>query len=242
MVEGAPSVAGFELRVIPPLHIITDDAILLRPDLLGVAGDLLRAGGERVAFHLRGPNQTGRTLFRLAEALLSVAKEAGGTLLVNDRLDVVLSLDLPGAHLGQRSLPPAASRGLLGPSRLLGLSVHGTQEAVEAKRGMVDFVVVGAVYSTASHPGVVPGGAELIREIGALDPPPLVGIGGVTPARVAEVLAAGAQGVAVRGGLWDAPDPVQALGDYLDGLGRSPLRSAGPTQEVEPGKDLRTNP
>ena len=226
MAEGSRSFPGYELRVIPPLHIITDDAILGRPNFLGVARELLRAGGDRVALHLRGPGRNGRTLFRVAEALVQEATEAGAVLVVNDRLDVALSLGLKSVHLGQRSLPPDVARRLLGPNPTLGLSVHGTREASEASKGVVDYVVVGAVYPTPSHPGVEAGGVALIEEVGALDPPPMVGIGGITPAKVKATLEAGAVGVAVRGGIWETSDPIEALGHYLMVLAESPSGSS----------------
>jgi thiamine-phosphate pyrophosphorylase len=200
--------------VIPPLHIVTDDQILSREDFLQVASLLLEEGRRDVAFHLRGPRTTGRTLFGLAETLKGIASGVGGTLLVNDRVDLALALDLGGVHLGQRSLPPRVARGILGPNKLLGLSVHGPDEATEGVDA-ADFLLVGTIYASPSHPSRAPGGVVLIRQIGKFAPAPLLAIGGVTPERVSEVQRAGAYGVAVRGGVWDATDPRQALRGYL---------------------------
>jgi len=204
--------------VIPTLHIITDDEILARDEFLPRAGAVLEAGGGEVVFHLRGPRTSGRALHSLALALRGPAHRWGCRFLANDRVDLALALGLSGAHLGQRSLPPEAARRILGPHRLLGLSVHGAGEAGGASRGNVDFLLAGAIFPSSSHPGNVPGGVARIREIRGVSRLPLLAIGGITPERVPEVLTAGAHGVAVRGGIWDSPDPSAATRVYLEEL------------------------
>lgn len=200
--------------MIPPLHIITDDEILVREGFASQAAAVLRAGGKRVAFHIRGPRSEGRFLYDLASRLLAGARASGATLLVNDRVDVALALGLDGVHLGQRSLPGAMARDILGPEKLLGLSVHSEGEAQDAGEGL-DYLMVGTLFDTPSHPGARPGGLRRIHQVSAGTGRPLVGIGGITPQRVPRVLEAGAAGVAVRGGVWDAPDPAAAVGVFL---------------------------
>jgi thiamine-phosphate pyrophosphorylase len=210
--------------VIPTLHIVTDDEILRREDFIFRAARVLEAGGEDVALHLRGPRTTGRILYSLARALQGIAQASGSTFLANDRVDLALALALSGAHLGQRSLPPEVARDVLGPHRLLGLSVHGAEEAREGLNGAVDFLLAGTMFPSASHPegfpGGTPGGVARIRAIQEVTHIPLLAIGGITPEKVGEVLAAGAHGVAVRGGIWDAVDPTAATRGYLYELGK----------------------
>ena len=206
--------------MIPILHVVTDDEILSRQDFVERATRVLEAGGESLALHLRGPGTPGRVLFTLARNLRGVARASGSLLLANDRVDLTLALDLPGAHLGQRSLPPDAARRILGPHRLLGLSVHGRTEAREGLGGAVDFLLVGTIFASSSHPRIVPGGVGRIREVGEVTGAPLLGIGGVAPEKVGELLDAGAHGVAVRSGIWDARDPTAATRVYLKALGK----------------------
>ena len=214
--------------MIPTLHIVTDDEILRREDFLSRAARVLEAGGGDVALHLRGPRTTGRILYSLARVLQGIAQASGSTFLANDRVDLALALGLSGAHLGQRSLPPEMAREVLGPHRLLGLSVHGAEEAREGLDGAVDFLLAGTIFPSASHPGGVPGGSPggrpggvaRIQEIQGVTHLPLLAIGGITPEKVGEVLAAGAHGVAVRGGIWDAGDPTAAIRVYLNELGK----------------------
>ncbi len=203
--------------MIPKLHVVTDDEILSRRDFLFKAREVLETGREEIVLHLRGPRTSGRELFSLASSLLPLAQATGSLLLANDRVDLALALGLPGAHLGQRSLSPDVARELLGAQRILGLSVHGAQEAGPWDEDDLDFLIVGNVFATSSHSGRAPGGMGRIREVDEVTRLPLVAIGGVSPRRVAEVLAAGAFGVAARGGIWDAEDPTVATEAYLVG-------------------------
>ncbi|MBW3535719.1 MAG: thiamine phosphate synthase [Gemmatimonadetes bacterium] len=193
------------------------DALLREPDLPEVAGRVLRVGGARLALHLRGPRTPAARLYELARALLPTARDAGAFLLVNDRVDLALVLALDGVHLGERSLPVAAVRELLG-RRWIGRSVHGAPAAREAAEQGADYLVVGTVFATPSHPRRAPAGPEIIRAVRETTRLPLLAIGGVTPARVADVVAVGARGVAVRSGVWDAAEPEGAVQGYLEAL------------------------
>ncbi|MBT8396971.1 MAG: thiamine phosphate synthase, partial [Gemmatimonadetes bacterium] len=181
--------------MIPRLHIVTDDDTLGREGFVRQGMTILEAGGEDVVFHLRGPRTPGRSLYSLARKLAPVAEEWGALLLANDRVDLALALALPGAHLGQRSIPPSAARQILGPDRVLGLSIHGAEQAGEVEGGNVDFLFVGTIFPSSSHPGRTPGGAGLIRDIRAVTGRPILAIGGITPERIPAVLAAGGKGV-----------------------------------------------
>lgn len=204
--------------MIPGLHVVTDDEVLRRGNFLSAAETVLQEGGEDVALHLRGPGTGGRVLFSLGAALMDLAGSTGSRILANDRVDLALALGLPGAHLGQRSIPPESARSILGPGSLVGLSVHGPGEARSRYDEVLDYLFVGAVFATTSHPGQAPVGTEMLQEIRGVTTLPLVGIGGIRPSRVSEVLAAGAVGVAVLGGVWNAEDPGAATRHYLDEL------------------------
>lgn len=207
--------------MIPRLHAVTDDRVLRRPGFVALAQDVLRAGGRRIALHVRGPGLDGARVFERARSLRPAARAAGAGLLVNDRVDVALVLELSGAHLGERSLPVADARRLLAPTALVGASVHGVEAAREAEVGGADYLVAGTIFRTASHPGRAPAGPDRVREVRSAVDVPLLAIGGVTPERVSEVLGAGADGVAALSGIWDAAEPAGAVGSYLDALEHS---------------------
>ena len=189
-------------------------------DLVEVVDQAL-AGGVR-AVQLREKDLTTLELCRLAEKLLARTRAAGAALLINDRADVVLALDADGVHLTRRSLPPAEARALLGPSRLLGISCHSLEDLLEAVAGGVDFVVLGPIFETPSkRPYGPPLGSGILREARALTSLPLVAIGGITPARTPEVVAAGADGVAAISGVMAAPDPGTAAAGLLAAVAAS---------------------
>lgn len=203
---------------LPRLHVVTDDAALGDPRFPGRARALIEAHGPSVALHLRGHGSTGGALYRLAAELAGPAGEAGALLVVNDRLDVALALGLP-VQLGRRSLPVRAARVLLGPSVPLGYSAHGADEARAAAEAGADFVVVGTIWPSASHPGASVGGTSRITETAAVARIPVVAIGGVTPERARAALAAGAHGVAVLSGVWGMEDAAAAAAGYLEAMG-----------------------
>ncbi|MBW3656240.1 MAG: thiamine phosphate synthase [Gemmatimonadetes bacterium] len=199
---------------LPPLHVVTDDEVVGRTDFVDRARLILKIGGPDIVFHLRAPRASGRRLHGLARAVIAVAANEGAVLLVNDRIDVALAA-ADGAQVGARGVRVRDARRMLGPGRLLGASVHTRVEASHVAAEGADFVIAGTIWPTASHPGREGAGLELIREIAAADVP-VVAIGGVTPERAAEAREAGASGIAVIRGVWDAADPAQAVREYLE--------------------------
>lgn len=200
---------------IPRLHVVTDDAVLSREDFEAEARAVLVAGGAGLALHLRGAAVTGRKLHRLATELSREAAGTGALLLVNDRVDVVLTTRAHGAHLAGRSLPVEAARALLGPERLLGRSTHARDEALAAAGEGADYLFVGTIFPTPSHPGVAGRGPEAVGEVAEAVRVPVLGIGGITPERVVEVTTRGAHGVAVIRGVWGDARPAEAVARYL---------------------------
>jgi thiamine-phosphate pyrophosphorylase len=203
---------------VPVLHLVTDDAVLARSDFRACAGAAVEAGGAAVALHLRGPATPGGHIFALAADLRAVASSHGALLVVNDRVDVALAAGVDAVHLGERSLSVPEARMVLGPGARVGASVHDAERAALVAAEGSTWIFVGTLYATPTHPGRPGGGPDLVRGVARVAGAPLVGIGGVTPARVAEVRAAGAHGVAIVRGVWDAPDPARAVRDYLDAL------------------------
>jgi thiamine-phosphate pyrophosphorylase len=193
---------------LPRLHAITDERIARRADLDDVARELAIGGGSELAFHARGRGLSGREHYDLAVRL---SDSQTVRLFVNDRLDVALSVPCAGVQLGAGSLPVSAARGL-NPVWWIGKSVHDFAEAEAARTEGADYLVVGPVFATASHPGRAPLGIEALRAIaGQVDGLPVIAIGGITAERVREVReAGGAYGVAAIRALWDDAEPAAA--------------------------------
>jgi thiamine-phosphate pyrophosphorylase len=202
-------------RGIPRLHVITDDRVLTSNDWPRAAQSVLEAGGERVALHVRGPGLQGRFLYERVAALIEPARRAGATVVVNDRVDIALTLPVAGVQLRESSLAVAATRRLIGWDKWIGASVHAGARAAEAASQGADYLLVGTLFATPSHPGRAGGGPELIAQVLATCELPLVAIGGITPERVGAAREAGAHGVAVLGGVWESSNPAGAVRDYL---------------------------
>jgi thiamine-phosphate diphosphorylase len=203
--------------MLPRLHVVTDDRVLSREDWAEVSALVLDAGAGRLALHVRGPGLSGRTIFERTEALIGSASR-GATILVNDRVDVALSLRVDGVQLRETSLAVRDARRLLGPMRWIGASVHDAQRAKGADDEGADYLVVGTLFATPSHPERAGGGVELLAEVLATCELPLVAIGGVTPERARLLRDAGAYGVAVLGGVWQAVDAAAAVREYLHAI------------------------
>ncbi len=205
---------------LPRLHLITSAEVLGARGFMDRAAAVLAACGPELALHIRGHRLDGGPLLGIARGL---APAGAAMLLVNDRLDVALAAGV-GAQIGQRSLPVTAARRLLG-SRWLGYSAHAAREAEDAMADGADFVVLGTIFATASHPGWRPAGVALVGAAARVAP--VIAIGGVTPERVGACVAAGAHGVAVLGGVWQSGDPVAAAGAYLQALHEALPSDAG---------------
>ena len=192
---------------LPRLHAITDERIARRPDLQEVASELAKGGGSQLAFHARGHELSGREHYDLAVRL---SDSQSVRLFVNDRLDIALAVPCAGVQLGRRSLPVETARAL-NPTWWIGQSVHDFAEAEAARLSGADYLVVGPVFETASHPGRSALGLEKLKNIVAMAGDlPVIAIGGVTAERVADVKRSGAYGVAAIRALWDDADPAAA--------------------------------
>ena len=211
----------------PRLHLVTNDAVLARPDFLAVAAEVMEAGGASTALHVRGPGTPGRDLFGIVRDLAPSIADSDASLAINDRVDVALALGLEWVHLGQRSLPSPIARGLLGTQPTLGVSIHNVSEARKATAGGADYLTVGTMFATSSHPERTPAGPTLLEEVRRITSLPLVAIGGVTPDRVETLVAAGAWGVAVVGGVWRAERAARAVEVYLAALDHAARDGSG---------------
>jgi len=223
----------------PTLMLVTDRHAV-SPGTLPDAVAKAVAGGVNVV-QLREKDLPVGDLLALGQEL-KAAIAGRALLLVNDRVDVALALEADGVHLPQDGVPVAVARHILGPGRLIGRSVHSEQTACTAAAEGADYLVLGPVWETASHPGVTPPGLDVLAhlftgvplladpgtltpgriadEIRDVAPVPVVGIGGITPLNADELMAMGAAGVAVISSILKAPDIQQAVHDLVRAVTR----------------------
>jgi len=176
----------------------------------------VRGGATMVQLRLKDADA--RTQVEVARALIA-ALPASVPLIVNDRADLAIAAGAAGVHVGPEDLPAAAVRRIVGPDRIVGVSVGSDAEALQATDA--DYVGVGPVYATASKDdaGSAIGLVELERLVRRCARP-AVGIGGIDATNAAAVIAAGARGVAVIRALFSASDPETAARSLRSAIGR----------------------
>ncbi|MGC9667321.1 thiamine phosphate synthase [Planosporangium sp. 12N6] len=198
------------------LHLITDT----RPgrDALAVVAAGLAAGADTVQVRV-SDDATDRDAYELTVRILAMCRESGAMCLVNDRLHVALAAGADGGHVGADDLPVAAARRILGPGAVLGATARDPETARQAVRDGAGYLGVGPAYATRTKDGLPdPIGPAGIAAVARAVTVPVIAIGGVTAARVPELTATGAHGVAVVGAVSEAGDPGKATLELLEAL------------------------
>lgn len=148
--------------------------------------------------------------FERAKGLRSLCHQYHALFIVNDRLDLALAVDADGVHLGQQDLPVAVARQLLGSNRIIGRSTTNPEELARALEEGVDYIGVGPVYATPTKADKAVAGLDYVRYAATHSTLPWFAIGGIDEQNIPEVLAAGAQRVAIVRAIMKAEDPAQA--------------------------------
>jgi thiamine-phosphate diphosphorylase len=197
-------------QYLPILHAVTNDSIVELSDYLERASAL--AVSPRVALQIRCRGLSARRLVELARRTRQVCRSGNLTILINDRVDAARAAAADGVHLPAKGLPVDAARKILGAKSWVGRSTHSVDEALRAADEGADYVFLGPVWQTASHPDREPIGLAPITATKGI---PVIAIGGVTPERVPQAIQAGAHGVAAISALWYAADVRAATRNML---------------------------
>ena len=199
------------------LCVITDPELGRGLSHVDIARMALEGGAPMI--QLRDKSAGLRQLLPQAQEIASLCRERGAHFIVNDRLDLALAADADGVHLGQDDLPPMVARSALGPGKTLGVSTHSLEQAIRAAEEGADYLAIGPIFPTATKPtGYAAVGCDMIRRILARIDLPLVAIGGITLSNVAEVIQAGAAGVAVVSAIVAADDVSDASRAFLTAI------------------------
>lgn len=165
------------------------------------------AGGVDIV-QLREPELPSGALYELATRLRG-ATAGRASFFVNDRVDVAIASGADGVHLPGRGLAPDVCR-RLAPHLLIGAAVHSVDEGCARVRAGADFLVAGTLFASPSKPEVRPAGVGLVAALCSVVDRPVLGIGGIGPGQVGDVIGAGAAGVAVVTSILRADDPTRA--------------------------------
>jgi thiamine-phosphate pyrophosphorylase len=199
----------------PPLLLVTDRRQARRP-LAPIVAAALNAGCRWVS--LREKDLPEDEQVPLARSLLPLARRHGAKLLMHGEASLANLAGVDGVHLPS-SANPAAARALLGRDKLIGVSIHTVTEAEAIDPDCVDYALAGPAFETPSKPGYGPEiGRKGFFAIARAAPVPVLAIGGINAARIADLIAAGAAGVAVMGGIMRAADPVQEASGLIASL------------------------
>jgi thiamine-phosphate pyrophosphorylase len=196
----------------PPLLLVTDRA-QARRSLQEIVAAALAGGCRWVS--LREKNLPEDEQIVLARMLLPMARKSGARLMLHGEAALANMAGVDGVHLPSGS-DAAAARALMGPGKLIGVSIHTVTEAGAIDPHAADYALAGPAFETPSKPGYGPEiGRRGLGEIARACRVPVLAIGGMNPVRVGEVMAAGCAGVAVMGGVMRAPDPAVEVGALI---------------------------
>lgn len=202
-----------------PLYVILDRSVARSRTLPGLLEAVLAGGGRMV--QLREKTMPLAELYPIAQAMSRRCREVGALFIVNDRADLALAVDAGGLHVGQDDLPAAAGRRLLRPGMLLGVSTHDADQARRALADGADYIAIGSMFPTGTKPDFQLVGPALVERLRPEIPVPIVAIGGITVDNCEEVVAAGADAVAVISAVCAAADPQAATRHFLERLARA---------------------
>jgi thiamine-phosphate pyrophosphorylase len=197
---------------VPPLLLVTDRRQALRP-LAEVVAAAVGAGCRWVSVREKDLPPDEQIL--LARALLPLVHAKGAKLALHGAAALAKDAGVDGVHLPAGS-DPAAARALLGRDRMVGVSIHTVTEAEDVDAAAVDYVLAGPAFETASKPGYGPEiGRKGLADIARAARVPVLAIGGVNAARLGELIASGAAGAAVMGGVMRAADPGREVATLI---------------------------
>ena len=173
---------------------------------------LMKIHGEIDYFHLREKKKSAGELIEIINVL-----EAGNIplhkVIINDRIDISVMKKCAGVQLAYHSAPSTLVRKSY-PEIMIGQSIHSLEEAKGVSANDIDFLVYGHIFESRSKVGKTPKGVYELKSIIDYISLPVIAIGGITPERAEAVINAGAEGIAVMSGVWQADDPVKAVRDY----------------------------
>ncbi len=203
-----------KLKYISGLYGIIDIQALKGRNHIEVASQVIRGGAKTI--QLRDKVQSKGKLLPIAQELRTLCAEHNVLFIMNDYLDLALDTDADGLHVGQTDLPVKVARRLLPLDKILGCSTTTLEQAVAAQSDGADYIAIGSMYPTSSKEAAKVVGLERLRQIRQAISLPLVAIGGITKDNASEVIAAGADSVAVISAVLGAESPEEASRQIAD--------------------------
>jgi thiamine-phosphate pyrophosphorylase len=177
------------------LYVILDRQSLAGRDAFEIARQIIEGGAKVI--QLRDKQSKKGELLPVADKLKELCSQAGVLFIMNDYLDLALAADADGLHIGQEDLPVPVIRRELAIDKIVGCSVTTVPQATKAQNEGVDYIAVGSMFPTTTKKEAIVVGVDTVRELKRTISTPLVAIGGINESNIGEVVAAGADAVAV---------------------------------------------
>jgi thiamine-phosphate diphosphorylase len=206
----------------PTLYAIADAAVL-SPKAAAESLDRAIAGGV-TAVQIRSKELTDSAFLSFASKFLAIARQRAIPVIINDRVEAAIELKADGVHLGAKDMAVPDARHLLGEGAIIGVTAHSLKEVDEASTLGVEYIGFGSIYPSPSKAVEAIQGVDGVSKARELTRLPIVAIGGITVERADDVVAAGADGVAVISGLWSAADPESRAREYIAAIERGRAR------------------
>lgn len=195
------------------LYAVTDRSWLCGRSLAQVVEESLKGG---VTFlQIREKNLEEQSFEEEAIQLKKLAKDYKVPFVVNDNVNLAKKIDADGVHIGQSDAELKEARRMLGPDKIIGVSAHNVQEAIEAEKGGADYLGVGAVFTTSTKKDADAVPFEVLQEICSKVSIPVVAIGGINRDNVCELKGSGIDGIAVVSAIYAAENIELASKELL---------------------------
>lgn len=195
-------------RVDYSLYLCTDRD-LMTTDTIEEAVELAIKGGVTIV-QLREKRCTGKDFLEIASSVKEVTDAYEVPLIINDRVDIALAVDADGVHLGQKDIPAATAREILGPNKIIGVSAYNAELAIQAQKDGADYIGVGDVFGTSTKSDTHHVTLEELAKIREHVKIPMVAIGGVNQENVERLKSIGIDGVAVISAVLGAKNITEA--------------------------------
>ncbi len=195
-------------RVDYTLYLCTDRE-LMTTDTVTEAVELAIKGGVTVV-QLREKECSGREFLQIAHEVKEITDAYEVPLIINDRLDIAMAVDADGVHLGQKDLPAAVARELLGPDKIIGVSAWNAELALRAQKDGADYIGAGDVFGTSTKADTHHVSLQELAKIKRTVKIPVVAIGGVNMENAEKLKGTGIDGVAVISAVLAARDITAA--------------------------------
>ena len=196
------------------VYLVTDRAFSRGRSTLEIVRAASKGGVSAV--QLREKDLDTRAFYEEGLKIRDILRSSRVPLIINDRIDLALALDAEGVHLGQEDMPIKVARKILGPDRIIGISVNTPGQIDSERVSMANYLAISPVFFTSTKSDITePWGLEGVRKARAMTDLPLVAIGSIKKENTAEVVAAGADCVAVVTAIVSADDPEQATRELL---------------------------